>query len=791
MGQEISYCVRCANRIGGADFERGRAYRVSGKGICANCATPEEKREAEQSSAVRSRSTTRIKASKPSGHGTSTQLPVPRPESPRASTAPLVIGLSIGSLVLIGGAVWFLSDSSPPDRQKTFVRPPEPAAAKLAEPRGQPEDSQLQPVREAMEAARAKSKSAPDDLEAQRSCWEEAARKAALTPYFKEASAELQAIREKLAAAKPAEAPKPVEKPAAPPADPAPKSVAEPAVPPALWNSAMTKASAGDFEGAAAELRKEEAGKPEADDLLRAGAALRESRGELSRLAPASPIALDYRSDLGDRKRVEGVLVRAWAARLEIRQGEETVFVEISDILASSVAEICKPSEIMRRRYALLCLLEGDREGAERLAGGPDAFPARYWDYAKDAASKVPRVAPREVEARRLFYSAERDFAKPGGMADAIGKYKTLLESYADASVVKSEQVRIKDRAEAGRDYLLSAYQLRGTGSFGLVAYPRSEAAWTSKADVDGAQAVSNYVAAEFTSLPGVSYHCWALVGACCTETFTFYLQATDGTDVNPKTKQKESIEPGAGIASLVKHTIKELAKSHRSHVTKIAKAPTRWEWIPIPLPKYAAPGLKKIHLISDQQGFSIGAVVVSSTRSAPPVDAEVKEVAARAKAALADQGLSVEQPGEKAWKPLFDGKTKESVLRAEAQGWKVEDGALVVIPGIDDAAQTKENFSDGEVRIRFEATGLSKFWFNLRQGGASGVGYAVSMEGDLKNLEGKPHDLIFKARGDQVTASLDGTPVTVAVLGATPSGCLQFNATAKRFAILSLDFRP
>ncbi|HVR83005.1 MAG TPA: hypothetical protein VMU54_01760, partial [Planctomycetota bacterium] len=67
---------------------------------------------------------------------------------------------------------------------------PEPAT-----PQEKPEDAQLQLAREAMEAARAKSNSAPKDLEAQQTAWEEAARKAALTPYFKEASAELQAIR--------------------------------------------------------------------------------------------------------------------------------------------------------------------------------------------------------------------------------------------------------------------------------------------------------------------------------------------------------------------------------------------------------------------------------------------------------------------------------------------------------------------------------------------------------------------------------------------------------------------
>ena len=114
-----------------------------------------------------------------------------------------------------------------------------------------------------------------------------------------------------------------------------------------------------------------------------------------------------------------------------------------------------------------------------------------------------------------------------------------------DTAVVKSEAVRVRVRGEAGREFFMTAFQLKGTGTFALAAAPRGESAWTSKSDIDGAQAAANYVAAEFPALPGVAYRCWALVGGCCAETFAFYLQATEATDLNPKTKQKESIEPG------------------------------------------------------------------------------------------------------------------------------------------------------------------------------------------------------------------------------------------------------
>jgi len=38
MGQEIVYCCRCQNRIVGADFDKGDAYRVGDKSACGKCA---------------------------------------------------------------------------------------------------------------------------------------------------------------------------------------------------------------------------------------------------------------------------------------------------------------------------------------------------------------------------------------------------------------------------------------------------------------------------------------------------------------------------------------------------------------------------------------------------------------------------------------------------------------------------------------------------------------------------------------------------------------------------------
>lgn len=52
-----------------------------------------------------------------------------------------------------------------------------------------------------------------------------------------------------------------------------------------------------------------------------------------------------------------------------------------------------------------------------------------------------------------------------------------------------------------------------------------------------------------------------------------------------------------------------------------------RWEWVEIPLPKYAAPGGKKLRLMTNQAGFSIGGAVVSSSRKAAPAETELKDL--------------------------------------------------------------------------------------------------------------------------------------------------------------------
>jgi hypothetical protein len=141
----------------------------------------------------------------------------------------------------------------------------------------------------------------------------------------------------------------------------------------------------------------------------------------------------------------------------------------------------------------------------------------------------------------------------------------------------------------------------------------------------------------------------------------------------------------------------------------------------------------------------------------------------------------------ERPWRALFDGKTLEVLNPQSHLGWKVESGAIV--KSGNDAAQSAEEFGDGEIRFRFEGTGLNSCYFKVRQGGEGGMAVAFDANTSL-TLAGRPHDLVFTLSGDRVSATLDGSPVAVVVEGKPQRGKLQFNATGSQLRVLKIDTR-
>jgi hypothetical protein len=139
-------------------------------------------------------------------------------------------------------------------------------------------------------------------------------------------------------------------------------------------------------------------------------------------------------------------------------------------------------------------------------------------------------------------------------------------------------------------------------------------------------------------------------------------------------------------------------------------------------------------------------------------------------------------------WTPIFDGRTND--FMRQNRGWKVERGALVNDPEEVNAAQTVQEFENGEIRIRFEAKDLASLYFSIRQSDRGGYSLLYDRI-QFKPLEGRAHELVFTCQGDRVTVALDGKPTPFSKVEANKRGCLQFNATGGVLRVLSIEYRP
>ncbi|MCY3023194.1 MAG: PA14 domain-containing protein [Planctomycetota bacterium] len=146
-------------------------------------------------------------------------------------------------------------------------------------------------------------------------------------------------------------------------------------------------------------------------------------------------------------------------------------------------------------------------------------------------------------------------------------------------------------------------------------------------------------------------------------------------------------------------------------------------------------------------------------------------------------------RPAEtRAWKALFDGRTVDCLRGQSVGAWRVDNGALVMIPEKKTAAQTALEFEDGDVRARFEVKDSSYMQFTARQCDAGGCTVQFDRS-QLPGMYGKTHELVFTCRGDDVTATLDGQPVKVEAKGRPRKGTLQFYARDGTLRVLSIEF--
>jgi hypothetical protein len=189
-----------------------------------------------------------------------------------------------------------------------------------------------------------------------------------------------------------------------------------------------------------------------------------------------------------------------------------------------------------------------------------------------------------------------------------------LLRDYAATAFVARNRAAIAARAAGGGEYLFCTENLKPVGTWKPLKPAKLEAAWTCEKD-----GIGNYVDLTFTAFPNAEYRCWVYVGACCQETFSFSAQGTE----MKAAKDAMLAEPGTPVTAPVKLSLVGLKKTHAQHTGP--KSPSTWAWIPIPLPKYAAAGVKTVRLITDQQGFSIAFAAVTAQKEQPR-DSDLKE---------------------------------------------------------------------------------------------------------------------------------------------------------------------
>src|SRR4029079_9156787 len=103
---------------------------------------------------------------------------------------------------------------------------------------------------------------------------------------------------------------------------------------------------------------------------------------------------------------------------------------------------------------------------------------------------------------------------------------------------------RIEAAKDSAKDYVFFPGEMRAGGMFQTVTHKKGEVALTLQSDQ--AAIKDHYVDLVFTALPDVEYKGWALIGACCAETYAHGYQGSDLSGPSPdKSGEKITAAPG------------------------------------------------------------------------------------------------------------------------------------------------------------------------------------------------------------------------------------------------------
>lgn len=434
----------------------------------------------------------------------------------------------------------------------------------------------------------------------------------------------------------------PVEKPESSP-DPVGKAVPpnEPEVYAGLWAEVSVLAQKREYEAALAAVQAR------ADSFVDPGTrrnALEDRRALmlakelfdhvvefLASGAGGSDVTLRFVDPMGRRRSARGKVVRASAARVELQGGGQTTeFVELMEADADSLYGIHKSRKTKddadAERAAYFFIFEGDARAGRKAAGKAEAkIPPRYWEHAEALAERLKEerktaqdreTAKRELEARELFYKAERAYRNIEQVALACVDFKDVISKYGDTEFVRRNRAQIQARAEGGKEWLVRPSDIKvATPLWEQKPLPGAPAdkVWLAKSDTTPENYRQCWIEVSFYTAPGASYRIFVLAYGCCQETLKFFYQGDGLVATNG-----QSAGIGATI-SMVAPAPSTLPATH-GH----PGGQHKWQWILLTQGyNSGAGGGKKFRIMTESGNVGISHVLATSTRTTPPRSTE------------------------------------------------------------------------------------------------------------------------------------------------------------------------
>ena len=684
MGQEIVYCFKCQNRLLGSDFERRKAFKISGKVACLNCVPellagfpdPEAELAALKKRPGSGATSAQLKAQRaePSAQripSVSARPPMAEPP-PAKSPVALYVGLGIAGIAVLLAILMASHTSSTPRYGSDEVRAPLPPPVTPAPAPSPPPartlrdellglDDQVRPLMEqgqlrdaaaVMEAAR------PRHLEAE---WTQGI-DSRLATLATEARRRTSALFERaLAAAKRGDSPQvltfrrqvelqapkvvldefdrslsgvpvtPDPEPKTPPPTPAPAPPAPPTPPSppaaapldqyrAEWLRAAGPAVSRNLALAVRQLEPLVAAQKDPE-------AKKEAEADLQDLKLAGELLTELPKLVLRLTKGQKVALEFLGESGGIEALEGTVASASPTLIAlqTPTREIQVPvAELSGASLGALQALRGEkRPGDARALGVLLALDGRKAPEIPEKYAALRRAgAGEDLEPRRLYFSADALAASPRSRASAVEAFLALLEKSASPFVARNRRA-IEDRLAGLRDMVFVAEDLAAAGTFLAMEGSKGETYWQSTMDSPAGRAAQNYLEAEVDVQAGQTYQAWVYAGGCCQEVFTFSLQGTGLSGPSAKNPKETVVAEPGGPEGIAVRPPGSLKKKH----DRGPKTAERWEWIALGPLKFGGPGLKKLRILTEEKGFAVGSLVVSATRTNPPGESELKEL--------------------------------------------------------------------------------------------------------------------------------------------------------------------